>query len=161
MRLRPLILATAALALAGCGGEQTVSPKPQNVVGSVPKQTAPATTSTTPGGGGGTQTTTSGGTKTTGGGGGASSGKALFASNGCGSCHTYKPAGSKASIGPDLDKLATYAKQAKKPLPDFVRESIVKPNAYVEKGFPPNVMPSTFASLPKNQLDALVTFLTK
>jgi cytochrome c551/c552 len=156
MRLRPVILATAALALAGCGGEQTVSPKPQKVEGTVPKQTAPATTSTTtPSTGGGSQTTTS---KS---GGGGASGKAVFASNGCGSCHTYKPAGSKASIGPDLDKLATYAKQAKKPLPDFVRESIVKPNAYVEKGFPPNVMPSTFASLPKNQLDALVTFLTK
>jgi cytochrome c551/c552 len=154
MRLRPLILATAALALAGCGGEQTVSPKPQKVEGTVPKQTAPATTSTTPSTGGGSQTTTSKGR-------GGASGKAVFASNGCGSCHTYKPAGSKASIGPDLDKLATYAKQAKKPLPDFVRESIVKPNAYVEKGFPPNVMPSTFASLPKNQLDALVTFLTK
>jgi cytochrome c551/c552 len=154
MRLRPVILATAALALAGCGGERTVSPVPQKVVGSVPKQTAPASTSaTTTSGGGGTQTTTTGG--------GGASGKALFASNGCNACHTYKPAGSKASIGPDLDKLAAYAKQAKKPLPAFVRESIVKPNAYVEKGFPANVMPSSFASLPKDQLDALVAFLTK
>jgi cytochrome c551/c552 len=161
MRLRPVILVTAALTLAGCGGERTVSPRPQTVVGSVPKQTAPATTSTTSagggGGGGGTQTTTSGG----GGGGGAASGKALFASNGCVSCHTYKPAGSKASIGPDLDKLAQSAKQAKQPLEKFTRESIVKPNAYIAPGFPPNVMPSTFASLPKNQLDALVSFLTK
>jgi cytochrome c551/c552 len=157
MRLRPVILATAALALAGCGGERTVSPLPEKVQGTVPKQTAPATTSTatstTPSGGGQTTTSKSGG--------GASAGKAIFASNGCGACHTYKPAGSKASIGPDLDKLATYAKQAKKPLPEFTRESIVKPNAYVEKGFPANVMPSSFASLPKNQLDALVTFLTK
>src|SRR5881275_1788238 len=100
MRLRPVILATAALALAGCGGERTVSPKPQTVVGSVPTQSAPATSSTT---------TTSGGG---GGGGGAANGKALFASNGCVSCHTYKPAGSKAQVGPDLDKLATYAKRA-------------------------------------------------
>jgi cytochrome c551/c552 len=155
MRLRPLILATAALALAGCGGEQTVSPKPETVVGSVPTQTAPATTSTTPSGGG-SQTTTS---KT--GGGGAASGKALFASNGCNACHTYTPAGSKATIGPDLDKLPQYAKQAKQPLTKFVHESIVNPNAYVEKGFQANVMPSAFASLPKSQLDALVTFLTK
>jgi cytochrome c551/c552 len=160
MRLRPVIFATAALALAGCGGEQTVSPKPQKVEGSVPKQTAPATTSatTSSGGttsGGGTQTTTSNTS-----GGGASPGKALFASNGCGSCHTYKPAGSKASIGPDLDKLAAYAKQAKKPLPEFTRESIEKPNAYVQPGFPANVMP-TFASLSKSQVDDLVSFLTK
>src|SRR5919197_4699585 len=117
MRLRPVILVTAALTLAGCGGERTVAPLPQTVVGSVPKQSAPATTSTTSsgggGGGGGTQTTTT----TGGGGGGAASGKALFASNGCISCHTYKPAGSKATVGPDLDKLATYAKPAKQPLP--------------------------------------------
>ena len=158
MRLRPVILVTAVLALAGCGGEKTVSPKPQTVVGSVPTQSAPATTSTTSGGGGGGQTTTSGGGG--GGGGGAANGKALFASNGCVSCHTYKPAGSKATVGPDLDKLATYAKQAKQPLAAFVHESIVNPNAYVQKGFPPNVMPS-FASLSKSQVDALVKFLTK
>ena len=160
MRLRPVILATTALTLAGCGGEQTVSPRPQTVVGSVPTQSAPTTTSTTSsggGGGGGTQTTTGGGG---GGGGGAASGKALFASNGCVSCHTYKPAGSKASVGPDLDKLATYAKTAKKPLPAFVHESIVNPNAYIQPGFQPNVMPS-FASLSKSQVDALVSFLTK
>ena len=151
MRLRPVILVTAVLALAGCGGERTVSPKPQTVVGSVPTQSAPATTSTTSSGGG---------TTTTGGGGGAANGKALFASNGCVSCHTYKPAGSKATVGPDLDKLATYAKQAKQPLAAFVHESIVNPNAYVQKGYPPNVMPS-FASLSSADVDALVTFLTK
>jgi cytochrome c551/c552 len=160
MRLRPVILVTAALALAGCGGERTVSPKPQTVIGSVPTQSAPATTSTTSGGGGGggggTQTTTGGG----GGGGGAANGKALFASNGCVSCHTYQPAGSKATVGPDLDKLGTYAKQAKQPLAAFVHESIVSPNAYVQKGYPPNVMPS-FASLSKAQVEALVKFLTK
>jgi cytochrome c551/c552 len=152
MRLRPAILATAVLVLAGCGGEKTVSPKPQTVIGSVPTQSAPATTSTTSGGG--NQTTT------TGGGGGGANGKALFASNGCVSCHTYKPAGSKATVGPDLDKLASYAKEAKKPLEPFVHESIVNPNAYIQKGYPPNVMPS-FASLSSDQVDALVTFLTK
>ena len=147
MRLRPVILVTAVLALAGCGGERTVAPKPQTVVGSVPTQSAPATSSTTTSGGGG-------------GGGGAANGKALFASNGCVSCHTYKPAGSKAQVGPDLDKLATYAKQAKKPLAPFVQESIVNPDAYVQSGYPPHVMPS-FASLSKAQVDALVKFLTK
>jgi|GEM_PF-3233557 len=164
MRLRPVILVTAALTLAGCGGERTVSPKPQEVSGSVPTQSAPATTSTTTSGGGGsggggTQTTTTGGGGG-GGGGGAADGKSLFASNGCVSCHTYKPAGSKASVGPDLDKLATYAKQAKKPLETFTEESIVQPDAYVQPGFPRGVMPS-FASLSKSQVDALVTFLTK
>src|ERR671939_849098 len=156
MRLRPVILVTAALALAGCGGERTVSPVPQKVSGTVPTQSAPATTSTTTsgggggGGGGGTETTTGGGG---GGGGGAANGKALFASNGCVSCHTYKPAGSKATVGPDLDKLASYAKQAKKPLEPFVHESIVNPDAYVQPGYPPHVMPS-FASPSSSQVDA-------
>jgi cytochrome c551/c552 len=155
MRVRPVILATCGLVLAGCGSQGTVAAKPETVVGSVPKQTSTQATTTT------TSTPTSGGTTTSGGGGGGASGKALFASNGCVSCHTYKPAGSKSTIGPDLDKLAQYAQQAKQPLEKFTRESIVKPNAYVQPGFPANVMPSTFASLPKSQLDALVTFLTK
>jgi mono/diheme cytochrome c family protein len=146
MRLRPAILAICVLALAGCGGEKTVAPKPVTVVGAVPKQ------STTSG-----ATTTSGGTKS---GGGGPSGKAVFASNGCASCHTFKPAGSNASIGPDLDKLPQYAKQANQPLDKFIRESIVNPNAYVQKGFPKGVMP-TFAGLPPDQLDALVTFLSQ
>lgn len=102
-------------------------------------------------------TTTTG---TTGGGGGASAaGKAAFDANGCGSCHTLSAAGSTGTVGPDLDKLKTYAQGAKMPLEDFIRESIVDPNKYVEKGYPKGVMPTTFGSLPKNTLDALVMFL--
>jgi len=85
-------------------------------------------------------------------------GQAVFASNGCASCHTLKAANATGTAGPDLDKLPAYAKQAGKPLEDFVRESIVDPNAYVQPGFPKNLMPS-FSTLPKAQLDALVTYL--
>ena len=87
-------------------------------------------------------------------------GKAVFASNGCASCHTLKDAGATGTAGPDLDKLPAYAKQAGKPLEDFVRESIVDPNAYVQPGFPKNLMPS-FSTLPKAQLDSLVAYLVK
>jgi cytochrome c oxidase subunit II len=87
-------------------------------------------------------------------------GLAAFNSNGCSACHTFKPAGSTATTGPDLDNLAADARRAGRPLVPFVRESIVDPNAYVEKGYQPNIMPSTFKSLPKQQLDALVQFLT-
>ncbi len=87
-------------------------------------------------------------------------GKGLFAANGCNACHTYKPAGSKATIGPDLDKLEQYAKRANQPLDQFTHESIVNPNAYVEKGYPKGVMPN-FGSLSKDKVDALVEFLTK
>jgi cytochrome c oxidase subunit 2 len=87
-------------------------------------------------------------------------GLAAFNSNGCSACHTFKPAGSSATTGPDLDNLPADAQRAGKPLAAFVRESIVDPNAYIEKGYQPNIMPSTFKSLPKQQLDALVQFLT-
>jgi cytochrome c oxidase subunit 2 len=93
--------------------------------------------------------------------GGGQLGKSVFVNNGCGSCHTYKPAGAAGTVGPDLDKLPQYAKQAGKPLQPFVRESIVKPNAYVQKGYPANVMPPNFGDLPKNQLDALVQYLVQ
>jgi cytochrome c oxidase subunit 2 len=85
-------------------------------------------------------------------------GQAVFTSNGCASCHTLKAAGATGTAGPDLDKLPAYAQQAGKPLEDFVRESIVDPNAYVQPGFPKGLMPP-FSTLPKDQLDALVTYL--
>jgi cytochrome c oxidase subunit 2 len=102
-----------------------------------------------------------------GGGGGATgaggvapqAGKALFISNGCDGCHTFKPAGAKGAVGPDLDKLPDFARQAGQPLEQFIRESIVNPDAYVESGYQKGVMPGTFASLPKAQLEALVKYL--
>ena len=94
-------------------------------------------------------------------GGGAAAGKALFVDNGCGACHALQAAKSTGKIGPDLDKLPDEAQQAGQPLEQFVRESIVKPDAYVEKGYPANVMPKNFASLPKEQLDSLVTYLVE
>jgi len=98
--------------------------------------------------------------KAGGGGSGGGPGLAVFNNQGCSACHTYKPAGSTASTGPDLDNLTADAARAHKPLDAFVRESIVDPNVYIEKGYQPNIMPSTFKSLPKQQLDALVQFLT-
>jgi cytochrome c oxidase subunit 2 len=89
-------------------------------------------------------------------------GAAVFKNNGCGACHTFAPAGSSAKVGPDLDKLKAFAQQAKQPLDAFVRDSIVKPNAYVQPGYPRNVMPQTFGqALSKQQLDALVQYLTQ
>ena len=93
------------------------------------------------------------------GGGDLAAGKKAFADNGCAACHTFAAAGSTGTIGPDLDKLKTFAAAANMPLNDFIRESIVKPEAYIEKGFAKGVMPTSFASLPKATLDALVAFL--
>lgn len=92
--------------------------------------------------------------------GGAAGGNAVYAGNGCGSCHVFGPAGSTGTVGPDLDKLPEQARRAKRgSLEEFVRESIVNPNVYVEAGYPRNLMPSSYTTLPKQQLDALVDFL--
>jgi cytochrome c oxidase subunit 2 len=95
------------------------------------------------------------------GGGGAEAGAAVFENNGCGSCHTFEPAGATGTIGPNLDNLQQAAEQAGQPLEEFVRQSIVEPNAVVAEGFQPNVMPPTVAELPEEQLNALVAFLTQ
>jgi cytochrome c oxidase subunit 2 len=93
-------------------------------------------------------------------GGGQAAGRNAFASAGCGGCHTFKPAGTTARVGPDLDDLSSAARKAGKPLEAFVRESIEQPNAYIAPGFQPNVMPQDFGQrLSKTQLDALVQYL--
>jgi len=96
------------------------------------------------------------------GGGAAVDGKQVFASNGCGSCHTFKPAGSSGNVGPDLDQLkAVAAKREKgKSAQEYVRESITDPRAFTVKGFPRTAMPTTFKEdIPPEQLDALVQYL--
>jgi cytochrome c oxidase subunit 2 len=87
-------------------------------------------------------------------------GAAIFKNNGCGACHTLTAASATGKVGPDLDKLPAEAQKAKQPLSPFVHASIVDPNAYIEPGYPKNVMPQTFGkALSKQQLDALVSYL--
>jgi cytochrome c551 len=87
-RYLALLVAVLALAVvvAGCGGDEEASPAPETVEGTVP----------TEGGGGG------------GGGGGgegdAAAGKEVYASAGCGSCHTFADAGTSGTVGPNLDE---------------------------------------------------------
>jgi cytochrome c oxidase subunit 2 len=84
---------------------------------------------------------------------GSAQGKTLFAQQ-CGTCHALADAGTTAEVGPDLDK-ALPGKNA-----DFIRESIVNPNAEIAPGFQPNVMPGNFGELlSQQQLDSLVKYL--
>jgi cytochrome c oxidase subunit 2 len=69
------LIVLCGLLLAGCGGEETVSPTGE-VVGSVPKAAK----------------------------GNPAAGKKAFQDNGCGGCHTFKAAGTNGKIGPDLDE---------------------------------------------------------
>jgi cytochrome c551/c552 len=146
MRRRPVLLALAALALggvgiaAGCGEQGVKTATPQTVVGTLPKQTTPHV-----------------------GAGNPANGKAVFASAGCAGCHTFTPAGSKGTVGPNLDNLADYAKKAGQPIADFTHGAIVSPPPkYVPPGFPTNVMPGNFGTtLTPQQIADLVAFLTK
>jgi mono/diheme cytochrome c family protein len=126
-----------AFVLAGCGGSKVVMPTAQTVVGSVPTTTTQAAA------------------------GNAKSGAALFASQGCTGCHTFKAANAHGTIGPDLDKLPQYAKAANMgPLAQFIHQSIVSPSAYIEKGYP-NSMPNFGATLSDTQVADLVAYLTQ
>jgi cytochrome c oxidase subunit 2 len=92
--------------------------------------------------------------------GGGGDGAQVFASAGCGGCHTFAPAGSDGQIGPDLDDIAAAAEAAGKPPAEFVRESIVDPNAYVAPGYSAGVMPASFGeSLAPAEIDALVAYI--
>ena len=81
-------------------------------------------------------------------------GKQLFAAQGCSGCHTFAPAGSTGTIGPNLDD-ALKGKDA-----EFIKESIVDPNKVIASGYAANVMPSNFGqTLTPAQVDDLVAFL--
>ena len=89
MRRIPLI-ATAALAaavLAGCGAEGVATPTPVTVIGTVPKAALKPITPAFH-------------LK-----GDPAKGKAVFASTGCGSCHTLAASHATGTVGPDLDQL--------------------------------------------------------
>ncbi len=95
-------------------------------------------------------------------GGNVAAGRALFASNGCASCHTFKPAGATGKVGPDLDTApATDAKaDHNMALAAFVKQSITDPNAYIAKGFSSGIMPATFGKqLSPSQVNDLVAFI--
>ena len=105
-----VLLAAAALLAAGCGGGNEVGATPETVVGEVP--TAPTTPAAdVPA----LQLE-----------GNATAGKGLFASNGCGSCHTLANAWATGTVGPALDETkpdfelaATRITEGKGGMPSF------------------------------------------
>jgi mono/diheme cytochrome c family protein len=96
MRRLGLILVALAFVLAveACGGEEEATPEPETTEGTLPtEETTDTETEET------TDTETEGGT----GEGDPTAGKTVFASAGCGSCHTLADAGTSGTVGPDLD----------------------------------------------------------
>jgi cytochrome c551/c552 len=116
----------------------------------------PASSAPTPSSGG------SSGGSSSGAAGDANAGKAVFASNGCGSCHTLSAASATGTIGPDLDKEVTGdAKKAGMPVAAFIKQSITDPAAFTASGGPwTTPMPTTFgSSLSASQIDDLVALI--
>ena len=88
-------------------------------------------------------------------GGSPEAGRAVFESQGCGSCHTFAAAGTTGTTGPNLDE-SLQGKDAA-----YVRRAIVDPDAEIAQGFSAGVMPKTYEEqLSPKQLDDLVAFLT-
>ena len=88
-------------------------------------------------------------------------GAEVFATAGCGGCHALAKAGTDAEIGPPLDDLAAAAQEAGVPVAEFVRSSIVDPDAVIAPDYQPGVMPKDFGeSLTPDELDALVGYLS-
>jgi cytochrome c551/c552 len=131
---RLALLAVVGALVAGCGGEETVTPTAETQVGQQPQPQPQAP-------------------------GNAAAGKQVYAQSGCGGCHVFTPAGSSGTTGPNLDNLPDYAEKAGQPLEEFTRESLEDPNAYVEEGFPEGVMPEFSGD--DQQLANLVAFLTQ
>jgi mono/diheme cytochrome c family protein len=113
--LAALLLATLALAAAGCGGDDDDEA------------------------GGGTTAA-----ETTGGGGGAADGAAVFASAGCGGCHTLEAAGSSGQTGPNLDEL--------QPSKDQVAEQVRNGGG---------AMPSFEDKLSAEEIDAVAQYVSE
>jgi mono/diheme cytochrome c family protein len=82
-----LSLLAVGFLLAGCGGGEEATPTPETVEGTLPEATT-------------TEETTGGSSVE----GDAAKGEAVFASAGCGGCHTLEAAGSSGSVGPNLDE---------------------------------------------------------
>jgi mono/diheme cytochrome c family protein len=83
-------------------------------------------------------------------------GAQVFASNGCGGCHTLAAAGSGGTTGPNLDEVLPGQTEA------MIHESIVDPNATIAKGYPANVMPPNFAqTISAKELEELVEYLAE
>ena len=121
------------MVLAGCGGEKTVQPVPETVEGEVPQ--------------GGTTTLPEGD---------PAAGEMVFtsATPSCGSCHTFTPAGTNGTIGPNLDDSLQGDD------PAAILQSIVNPDAQITPGFQPGVMPKDYGEkLSDEELANLVAFL--
>jgi mono/diheme cytochrome c family protein len=90
---------------------------------------------------------------------GATTGEQIFTAAGCAACHTLAKANASGTIGPSLDELAQAAGEQEGSPEDYVRESLIDPDAVVAEGFQSGVMPSYEGRLTDEQLQTLAEYL--
>lgn len=99
-------------------------------------------------------------------GGNADAGEALFAQTsagtlpGCVTCHSLEPG--VALVGPSVANVGAEAGSRVSGLSaeEYLRQSIVEPNAYVVEGFGEGIMPAGYGdALSSEQVDDLVAYL--
>ena len=128
-----MLVVFAALVLAACGGEEARE-------GDVPAQEEVVIT------------------------GDATRGRELFnapavaGQAGCTACHSLEP--DVTLVGPSLAGVATRAAQRVPGMSaaEYLKQSLLDPNAYVVEGFPKGVMP-TYDGLSEQELQDLIAFL--
>ena len=82
-------------------------------------------------------------------------GLAVFAAQGCGSCHAFAPANATGMLAPDLT--ASLAGRSE----EYIRTSIVAPSAEVAPGYGDMMPPDYAQRIAPADLDALVAFLAE
>jgi mono/diheme cytochrome c family protein len=88
-------------------------------------------------------------------------GQRVYTENGCGGCHTLG-ALSAGVVGPPLTNIATTAATRIEGISaeEYLRQSILNPNAFVVEGYPEGVMVQNLGDvLKEEQLNDLVAFL--
>jgi cytochrome c551/c552 len=147
MRKLGLLFLILGVLVAACGGGGGATATPA----AAPTSTAAATATSASGGGAV---------------GDAAAGEALFKQStidsdpGCSTCHSLQP--DQVLVGPSLAGIANSAADfvPGESAEQYLRQSILDPNAYVVEGFPSGVMPQNFGDvLSSQQIDDLVAFL--
>lgn len=88
-------------------------------------------------------------------------GQEVFVNSGCGGCHTIEGV-SAGQVGPNLTMVGEVAgnRAPGEAAEEYLRASIVNPDAFIVEGFSDNIMPKIYGSqLSQQQLDDLVAYL--
>jgi cytochrome c551/c552 len=97
------------------------------------------------------------------GGGDPAAGETVYsqvASPGCNTCHSLEPG--VTLVGPSLANIGAEAggRVSGQSAEEYLRESVVEPNAYVVEGFSANIMPTNYGSqLTEQQVTDLVAYM--